>query len=109
MAYEIPPAPRDYVPPPKRPLRTDADRRRIGLGVIAFGVVFFVGSFVYVRHGSTLSSAQAFVATFPLALLFFAFGGAIWKQGAEGIGPMVAYLSAAVGLCGLVAYWFWGK
>lgn len=109
MAYEIPPSPRDYVPPPKKLIRTDADRRRFGLGTIAFGIVFFTGSFFYVRHGSTMSAAQAFFATFPLAMLFFALGGAIWKQGADGLGPMVAYLSAAAGLCALVTYWFWGK
>jgi hypothetical protein len=38
-----------------------------------------------------------------------AFGSAIWRQGAEGIGPMVTYLSAVVGACGAVAAWLWGK
>ena len=109
MAYEIPPKPHQYVPPPKRPIRTGADRRRFGKIVIAVGVVFFIGSFGYAMHGGTMTKSQAFIATFPLFLILAAFGGAIWKQGAEGIGPMVAYLSAAVGLCGAVAYWIWGK
>ena len=109
MTYDVPPAPRDYVPPPKPPIRTDADRRRFGMAVIAFGIVFFIGSFIYGRSSTTMTAGQAFVATFPLFLIFAAIGGAIWKQGAEGIGPMVAYLAAAVGACGAVAAWLWGK
>jgi hypothetical protein len=109
MAYDIPPAPHEYVPPPKAPKRTPADFARIGKLTIAAGAAIFTGGFVYSVHGGTMTWGQAFAAMLPLFLIFCAMGAAIWKQGAEGIGPMVAYLSAAVGLCGFVAYWFWGK
>lgn len=109
MAYDIPPAPHEYVPPPKAPKRTPEDHARIGKIVIGLGALFFIGGFVYAKQDTTTTSTQVFVAMFPLFLIFAAIGGAIWKQGAEGIKPMVAYLSAAVGLCGFVAYWFWGK
>ena len=109
MAYDVPPSPRDYVPALKPRIRTDADRRRLGMGTIAFGAVFFIGSFAYSLHSSSMTKTQAFLTTFPLFLLFAAIGGAIWTQGAEGIRPMIAYLSAVVSLCALVAYWLWGK
>ena len=109
MSYEIPPAPHEYVSPPKRPQRTPADYARMGKIIIAVGTLIFIGGFAYAARGSTMTSQQAFIAMVPLFLIFAAFGGAIWKQGAEGIGPMVAYLSAAVGACGAVAAWLWGK
>ncbi len=109
MAYEIPPRPRDYVPPQQPPKRTPAQLARIGKLTIATGALLFIGGFVYAVHGGTMTAAQALVAMAPLFLIFCAIGGAIWKQGAAGIAPMVAYLSVAVGLCGLVAAWFWGK
>ncbi len=109
MAYDIPPAPHEYVPPPQRPERTPADYARMGKLIIAAGALVFIGGFAYSVHGSTMAPMQAFVAMLPLFLIFAAVGAAIWKQGAEGLGPMVAYLSAAVGACGAVAAWLWGK
>jgi hypothetical protein len=109
MAYDIPPAPHEYVPPPKRRTLTPAQHARMGKLIIAAGAAIFIGGFAYSVHGGTMAPAQAFVAMFPLLLIFCAVGAAMWKQGAQGVGPMVAYLSAAVGLCGFVAYWFWGK
>jgi hypothetical protein len=109
MAYEIPPAPHEYVPPPKKPKRTPADYARVGKIIIGLGGIFFVGAFAYMLHGTTMTPMQVFVATFPLFLIYAAVGWAIWRQGMEGLRPMVAYLSAVVGLCGFVAYWFWGK
>jgi len=109
MAYDIPPAPRDYVPPPRRRQRSPAHDARVGQMTIAAGAVIFMASFWYGTRGGAMTSLQAFVAMFPLFLMFAAIGTAIWKQGAQGIGPMAAYLSAAVSLCGLVAYWIWGK
>ncbi len=109
MTYNVPPAPHEYVPPPKVPQRTPADFARIGKLTIVSGALLFIGGFAFVLHGATMTWGQAFATMVPLFLIFCATGGAIWKQGAEGIGPMVGYLSIAVGLCGFVAYWFWGK
>jgi|GEM_PF-5513137 len=109
MSYEIPPAPHEYVPPPKRPQRTPADHARMGKLIIVAGALIFIGGFAYLMHGGTMTSKQAFVVMIPLFLIFAAFGGAIWKQSTDGIGPMVAYLTAAVGACGAVAAWLWGK
>jgi hypothetical protein len=109
MAYEIPPAPHEYVPPPKRRVLTPAQYARMGKLIIAAGAAIFIGGFAYCVHGSTMTPGQAFVAMAPLFLIFCAIGGAMWKQGAEGVGPMVAYLAAAVGACGAVAAWLWGK
>jgi hypothetical protein len=109
MAYEIPPAPHQYGPPPKAPKRTPADYAQIGKLTIVTGALIFIGGFAYGVRGSSMTSGQAFVAMFPLFLIFAAIGGAIWKQGVDGVGPMVAYLSAAVGACGLAAAWLWGK
>ena len=108
MAYEIPPAPRDYVPPPKAPKRTPVVCARIGKLTIAAGALFFIGGFAYGVRGSSMTSLHAFMAMLPLFLIFAAVGAAIWKQGADGIGPMVAYLAAAVGACVAVAAWLWG-
>ena len=109
MAYDIPPAPHEYVPPERALKRTPADFARIGKLTIASGALVFIGGFIYGVRGSTMTWGQAFAAMFPLFLIFCAFGAAIWKRGAEGVGPMVAYLSAAVGACGAVAVWLWGK
>ncbi|ARQ00686.1 hypothetical protein [Pseudorhodoplanes sinuspersici] len=99
---------RNYVPPPKAPKRTPADYARIGKTIIALGAVFFIGSFAYMRQGSTMSSMQALVASFPMLLIFVGFGAAIWKQGMAGLGPMIAYLSAVIAACGAAAAWLWG-
>ena len=109
MRYQIPPAPHEYVPPPKSPKRTPADYARVGKIIIAIGAVFFIGAFVYFMRTGTMTGTQAFVAAVPLFIIYAAFGWAIWKQGMEGLGPMVAYLSAAVALCGAVAAWLWGE
>ncbi len=108
MTYDIPPKPHQYVPPPKRPIRSDADRVRFGKLVIACGAVFFAGSFAYVMSSGTMTGPQALVATLPLAMIFVALGAAIWKQGADGIGPMVAYIGAVVAACSMLAAWLWG-
>ena len=109
MAYEIPPAPHECVPPPKARNRTPAELAWTGKLTIAAGALVFIGGFAYFTRGGAMAPAQAFVMMLPLFLIFCAVGGAIWKQGADGIGPMVAYLSAAVGACGAVAAWLWGK
>jgi hypothetical protein len=109
MAYKIPPAPNEYVPPPKAQNRTPAQYARIGKVTIAAGALIFVAGFAYLRSGNTMTPLQSFAAMLPLFLMFCAIGGAIWKQGTQGIGPMVAYLAAAVGACGVVAAWLWGQ
>jgi hypothetical protein len=109
VAYEIPPAPHEYVPPPKRPKRTPEDYARGGKLIIGLGGVFFVAGFAYMLHGTTMSPMQVMVATFPLFLIYAGFGWSIWRQGMEGLGPMLAYLSAVLGACGLVAAWLWGQ
>ena len=109
MSYEIPPKPHEYVPPLKRLKRTPAQYARMGKLIIAVGALIFIGGFAYGIHGDTMTPPQSFVATFPLFLIFAAFGGAIWKQGVDGIAPTVTYLSAAVALGGVVAAWLWGK
>jgi hypothetical protein len=107
MAYDIPPAPHDYVPPPKP--RTPAHYARMGKVTIATGALLFIGGVIYVTRGGSMSPSQAIMAMLPLFLIFAAVGGAMLKQGAQGVGPMVAYLSAATGACGLVSAWLWGK
>jgi hypothetical protein len=108
MAYDIPPAPHEYVPPPKAPQRTSAQRARMGKLTIAAGVLIFIAGFAFLRRGNTMTPLQSFGTMLPLFLIFAAVGAAIWKQGADGVGPMVAYLSAAIGACGVVAAWLWG-
>ena len=77
MAYDIPPAPHEYVPPPKAPKRTPEDHARIGKIVIGLGALFFIGGFVYAKQDTTTTSTQVFVAMFPLFLIFAAIGGMI--------------------------------
>jgi hypothetical protein len=107
MGYDIPPRSQDYVPPPKP--RTPAQYARMGKVTIVAGALLFIGGVIYIARGTTMSPSQAIMAMLPLFLIFAAVGGAMLKQGAEGVGPMVAYLSAATGACGLVAAWLWGK
>lgn len=100
---------RGYVPPPKAPKRTPAEYARIGKTIIALGAIFFIGSFAYMLRSSTMTPMQALVASLPLFLIFASFGWTIWQQGMDGLGPMIAYLSAVVAACGAVAAWLWGK
>ena len=100
---------RDYVPPPKALKRSPRDYMIAGWLFTAVGFFGAAIGLFYLMHGSTMSFSSALVTVIPLFLIFAAMGWSYFRMGEDGFGVMASYLSAAVGACGLLAAWLFGK
>jgi hypothetical protein len=99
---------RNYVPPDK-PKRSPAGYRKAGWLFIALGFFVSAVGLFYMMHDGSMSFSLALVTVLPLFLIFAAFGWSQFSMGKDGLGVMVSYLSTALGACGFLAAWLFGK